>query len=87
MKRLLFLIFLIAPPILAQGMKADRNEQLESWKLEIQARIQRAWALGRPASARTGLNCAVYLTQSPEGQVLVRSLGSATLIKPFEDLS
>jgi hypothetical protein len=73
MKRLLILTFLVVSPAFAQGTRTEQNEQLKNWKLEIQARIQRAWV--KPASARIDLNCVVYLTQSPEGQVLNVRLG------------
>jgi colicin import membrane protein len=40
---------------------------LASWQSQITARIQRAWL--RPASARPGIECVLYVTQVPGGEV------------------
>jgi colicin import membrane protein len=54
-------------------MAARSNGQLASWEAQIQARIQRAWL--RPPSARAGINCIVYVTQVPGGEVVNVRLG------------
>lgn len=54
-------------------MAARSNGQLASWQAQIQARIQRAWL--RPPSARAGINCIVYVTQVPGGEVVNVRLG------------
>jgi colicin import membrane protein len=54
-------------------MTARSNGQLASWEAQIQARIQRAWL--RPPSARTGIDCMVYVTQVPGGEVVNVRLG------------
>jgi len=54
-------------------MAARSNGQLASWEAQIQARIQRAWL--RPPSARTGIDCMVYVTQVPGGEVVNVRLG------------
>jgi colicin import membrane protein len=41
---------------------------LAQYVAEIQARVQRAWI--RPPTARAGLNCVVYVTQVPGGEVV-----------------
>ncbi len=46
---------------------------LEQYIAQIQARIQRAWI--RPPSARAGLNCVVYVTQDPSGEVVSVRVG------------
>jgi hypothetical protein len=51
----------------------DSNSQLASWEAQIQARIQRAWL--KPPSARTGIDCIVYVTQVPGGEVVNVRLG------------
>jgi len=45
----------------------------QSWEAQIQARIQRAWL--KPPSARTGIDCMVYVTQVPGGEVVNVRLG------------
>jgi len=40
---------------------------LQQYVAQIQAQVQRAWI--RPPSARAGLNCVVYVTQVPGGEV------------------
>jgi colicin import membrane protein len=52
---------------------AARTGQLASWEAQIQARIQRAWL--RPPSARSGIDCIVYVTQVPGGEVTNVRLG------------
>jgi len=54
-------------------MAARSNGQLASWEAQIQARIQRAWL--KPPSARAGINCIVYVTQVPGGEVVNVRLG------------
>jgi colicin import membrane protein len=54
-------------------MAARSNGALASWEAQIQARIQRAWL--RPPSARTGIDCMVYVTQVPGGEVVNVQLG------------
>jgi colicin import membrane protein len=54
-------------------MAARSNGQLASWEAQIQARIQRAWL--RPPSARAGIDCIVYVTQVPGGEVVNVRLG------------
>ena len=46
---------------------------LSQYLAQIQARIQRAWI--RPPSARAGLNCVVYVTQVPSGEVVSVRIG------------
>lgn len=46
---------------------------LDQYNAAIRARIQRAWI--RPPSARAGLNCVVYVTQDPSGEVLSVRVG------------
>lgn len=51
-----------------ERMMAVRSSgAMASWQAQIQARIQRAWL--RPASARPGIACVVYVTQIPGGEV------------------
>jgi colicin import membrane protein len=54
-------------------MVARNNGELANWEAQIQARIQRAWL--RPPSARTGIDCIVYVTQVPGGEVVNVRLG------------
>ena len=54
-------------------MAARSNGELASWEAQIQARIQRAWL--KPPSARTGIDCIVYVTQVPGGEVVNVRLG------------
>ncbi|HTY94697.1 MAG TPA: cell envelope integrity protein TolA [Steroidobacteraceae bacterium] len=53
---------------------ARASGALSSWAQQIQARIQRAWI--RPPSARSGLECTLYVTQVPGGEVVNVRLGS-----------
>jgi len=46
---------------------------LAQYQAQIQAKIERAWI--RPASARTGLNCEVRITQIPGGEVVGVQVG------------
>ncbi len=46
---------------------------LAQYIAQIQGRIQRAWI--RPPSARAGLNCVVYVTQDPSGEVVSVRVG------------
>jgi uncharacterized protein len=52
----------------------DSSGQLASWEAQIQARIQRAWL--RPPTARAGIDCTVYVTQIPGGEVINARLGT-----------
>lgn len=45
-----------------------------SWVAQITARIQRAWI--RPSSARPGLDCTVYVSQVPGGEVVNVRVGA-----------
>jgi colicin import membrane protein len=54
-------------------MAARSNGELASWEAQIQARIQRAWL--KPPSARSGIDCIVYVTQVPGGEVVNVRLG------------
>jgi colicin import membrane protein len=66
-----------------QGLKSDlaaeehqiaaRSGELANWEAQIQARIQRAWL--KPPSARSGIDCIVYVTQVPGGEVTNVRLG------------
>jgi hypothetical protein len=47
---------------------------MQTWAMEIQARIQRNWV--RPPSAHQGLDCTLYVTQSPKGEVTGVRLGA-----------
>jgi TolA protein len=53
---------------------ARASGALSSWAQQIQARIQRAWI--RPPSARSGLDCTLYVTQVPGGEVASVRLGT-----------
>jgi colicin import membrane protein len=48
-------------------MAARSSGALASWQAQITARIQRAWL--RPASAKPGIDCVVYVSQVPGGEV------------------
>jgi colicin import membrane protein len=47
---------------------------MASWIQQITARIQRAWI--RPASARAGIECVLYVTQVPGGEIVNVRLGA-----------
>jgi colicin import membrane protein len=53
---------------------ARANGALSTWNAQIQARITRAWI--RPPSARPGLECTLYLTQVPGGEIVNVKLGA-----------
>jgi colicin import membrane protein len=53
---------------------ARASGAMSSWVAQITARIQRAWI--RPPSARAGLECTIYLTQVPGGEITNVRLGS-----------
>lgn len=53
---------------------ARASGAMSTWAAQIQARIQRAWI--RPPSARAGLDCTLYLTQVPGGEVVNVRMGS-----------
>lgn len=58
-----------------EKLDAARNSgAMSSWAAQIQARIQRAWI--RPPSARSGLDCTLYVTQVPGGEIVNVRLGS-----------
>jgi colicin import membrane protein len=48
-------------------MAARSSGAMSSWIGQIQARVQRAWL--RPPTARAGIECLVYVTQVPGGEV------------------
>jgi colicin import membrane protein len=53
---------------------ARASGAMSTWAAQIQARIQRAWI--RPPSARAGLDCTLYVTQVPGGEVVKVTMGS-----------
>jgi len=53
---------------------ARASGALAAWTAQITARIQRAWI--RPPSARAGLECTLYLTQVPGGEIVNVKLGA-----------
>jgi colicin import membrane protein len=55
-------------------MTARSSGALASWQAQITARIQRAWL--RPPSARAGIECVLYVTQVPGGEIVNVRLGS-----------
>jgi len=55
-------------------MAARSSGALASWQAQITARIQRAWL--RPPSARSGIDCVVYVNQIPGGEVTNVRLGA-----------
>lgn len=50
------------------------SSAMSSWVAQITGRIQRAWL--RPPSARPGIDCVVYVTQVPGGEVVNVRVGS-----------
>lgn len=50
-----------------RAMAVRSSGALQSWLGQIAARIQRAWL--RPPSAKPGIDCMVYVTQVPGGEV------------------
>jgi colicin import membrane protein len=62
---------------LDQEMRADAARSsgaLASWVSQITARIQRAWL--KPPSAKTGIECVLYVTQVPGGEVTNVRIGA-----------
>lgn len=57
----------------ARNNSAASNEALASWRAQITAKITRAWL--RPPTARAGLECDLYVTQVPGGEVTQVKLG------------
>ena len=53
---------------------ARASGALAAWTAQITARIQHAWI--RPPSARPGLECTLYLTQVPGGEIVNVKLGA-----------
>jgi colicin import membrane protein len=53
---------------------ARASGAMSSWAAQIQARIQRAWI--RPPSARAGIDCTLYVTQVPGGEIVNVRLGT-----------
>jgi colicin import membrane protein len=51
----------------ARSNSPPSNEALASWRAQITARITRGWL--RPPTARAGLECDLYVTQVPGGEV------------------
>jgi colicin import membrane protein len=57
-----------------ENLIAERSgPAMASWVQQIQARIQRAWI--RPPTAREGIDCTIYVTQVPGGQIVNVKLG------------
>jgi len=57
-----------------QRVMAERNGSvMANWTQQITARIQHAWI--RPPTAREGLDCTLYVTQVPGGQIVNVKLG------------
>jgi colicin import membrane protein len=52
---------------------AATSSALASWRSQITAKITRAWL--RPPTARTGLECNLYVTQVPGGEVTQVKVG------------
>jgi colicin import membrane protein len=57
-----------------RAMAARSSPAMASWKALIQADIQSNWR--RPPSARAGIECVVYVTQVPGGEVTGVRVGS-----------
>ena len=57
----------------AHSNSAASNEALASWRAQITAKITRGWL--RPPTARAGLECDLYVTQVPGGEVTQVKLG------------
>ena len=55
-------------------MEARRSGEFDRYLRQIQAAIKRAWI--PPASARTGLECTVNVTQIPSGDVISVQIGA-----------
>jgi colicin import membrane protein len=53
---------------------ARSSGAMATWIQQIQAKIQRAWI--RPASARPGIECVLYVTQIPGGEIVNVRLGA-----------
>jgi colicin import membrane protein len=51
----------------ARSSSPSSNEALASWRAQITAKITRGWL--RPPTARAGLECDLYVTQVPGGEV------------------
>ncbi|MBK7249808.1 MAG: cell envelope integrity protein TolA [Gammaproteobacteria bacterium] len=65
---------------LQRGLEAEERARSAAssglraqWEAQIRARIQRAWI--QPASARPGIECEVYMTQVPGGEVVNVRIG------------
>ncbi len=57
-----------------EKLLAERTgPQMASWVQLIQARIERAWI--RPPTAKPGIDCTLYVTQVPGGQIVSVKLG------------
>lgn len=57
-----------------QATAARSSGALASWQAQITARIQHAWL--RPPSARQGIECVLYVTQVPGGEVVNVRIGA-----------
>ncbi|MBS0364703.1 MAG: TonB C-terminal domain-containing protein [Proteobacteria bacterium] len=57
----------------AEGAATRDQAALATWVSQITARIQRAWL--RPPTARAGIQCMLYVTQTPTGEVTQVSFG------------
>jgi colicin import membrane protein len=51
----------------AQATSVRSGPELANWQAQIRARITRAWL--RPPTARPGIECVLYVTQVPGGEV------------------
>jgi colicin import membrane protein len=56
-----------------QASAARAGPALANWQSQIAARITRAWL--RPPTARTGIECMLYVTQVPGGEVTQVRIG------------
>jgi colicin import membrane protein len=57
----------------AQTSAARAGPALANWEAQIAAKITRAWL--RPPTARPGIECMLYVTQVPGGEVTQVSIG------------
>lgn len=57
-----------------RAMALRSSGVLQTWLSQITSRIQRAWL--RPPSARPGIDCMVYVTQVPGGEVTNVRIGT-----------
>jgi hypothetical protein len=62
------------PPPAPQNPVQPARSPISAWAAQIQARIQHAWV--RPPSAHPGIDCTVFVTQVPGGNVVSAKLGA-----------